>query len=135
MADITPEVTTHIILFAVPTGFEPVPRTVTGWNCNHSTTRPKCGEFHPTKLIKNMLVLRNFLFHLLSALRVARSSSLRSRTAATTRAASCIAMAAAYWAGSIGIRPSERALSRASFAAFVRQSSASMRAPMISMKS
>ena len=40
VADITPEVTTHIILFAVPTGFEPVPRTVTGWNCNHSTTGP-----------------------------------------------------------------------------------------------
>ena len=29
-----------IIKFAVSTGFEPVPRTVTGWNCNHSTMRP-----------------------------------------------------------------------------------------------
>jgi hypothetical protein len=25
---------------AVPTGFEPVSLTVTGWNCNHSTTGP-----------------------------------------------------------------------------------------------
>ena len=47
VADITPEVTTHILLFAVPTGFEPVSRTVTGWNCNHSTTGPNYGEFHP----------------------------------------------------------------------------------------
>ena len=47
VADITPEVTTHIPLFAVPTGFEPVPRTVTGWNCNHSTTGPNYGEFRP----------------------------------------------------------------------------------------
>ena len=30
----------YLLLVAVPTGFEPVSRTVTGWNCNHSTTGP-----------------------------------------------------------------------------------------------
>ena len=30
---------------AVPTGFEPVSRTVTGWNCNHSTTGPSYQSF------------------------------------------------------------------------------------------
>ena len=25
---------------AAPTGFEPVPRTVTGWYCDHSTMEP-----------------------------------------------------------------------------------------------
>ena len=47
VADITPEVTTHVPLFAAPTGFEPVPRTVTGWYCSHSTMRPNLWGVSP----------------------------------------------------------------------------------------
>ena len=31
---------TDVSFFAVPTGFEPVPHTVTGWYCSHSTMKP-----------------------------------------------------------------------------------------------
>ena len=39
---------------AAPTGFEPVPRTVTGWYCDHSTMEP----FIQTNMSKNITKLQ-----------------------------------------------------------------------------